>query len=716
LPPSPDNDVTTRAVLRIAVLVLVVLALGLPINDLARYAVLLAGSVAIFSSAVWLRPARWAAALAVLAIVVAGQWLWPAPRIEEGHNIFIADDGRAGALERGLPAEAYRLMTAEFDARHPRESRCAVNSAGCWRGEFPMRAYAFSADAIYSGADYSRRVTGIDFSDPVWLRLGFINEGYNWNGDSDLQRNKRESRWRLLHPWRLTMPYFVAYRFPTEFTGSRLCWRGLLLWETDADRFEPLRNSGLDCREIQPADTGRLIFGVSIAAPLEMHLQPTSVVRLHGLLESGLALLGAIAILLLLVRVRLRPMALPLTLMGLALFIVLLQDANFIGGWRPFDGGDDGLWYESVGRRIAQHVLAGDFRQALVGGETVYYYGGPGLRYLRALERFAFGDTFLGYLSLMQAMPLLVFAAFKRFFTLRTALALTLIFIAVPVGALFGSTYFQYVKWAARGFADPAAAVFFIAALVNLVGRERGGPDRRFGPALAAGLLFAMALWVRPNLAPAAGILLGGAGLAALWQGQIVRVAGLCIGFLPVLGMALHNWVFGGVFVLFSANATITEALPMPPSAYVAAAGELLRLDLAGEHIRRGILQWARWLAGPSESFLMVPVNAAAIVVLIGVAVRGRVFDPWLRLIAAAALVQHTVAWFYLSSDRYYYLVWFLTLLVCVVWVRDEGIGLLQRRLPRMARWLDHHPVRARFERLLDRLVVLTGVAAPAHK
>ena len=707
---------TTRAVLRIAVLVLMALALGLPINDLLRYGVLLAGSIAIFSSAIWRRSARWIAALAVLAIVVAGQWLWPAPRIEEGHNVFIADEGRAGALERGLPGEAFRLMTAEFDARHPRESRCAVNSAGCWRGEFPARAYAFSADAIYSGADYSRRATGIDFSDPVWLRLGFINEGYNWNGDSDLQRNKREPRWRLLHPWRLAMPYFVMARFPADFTGSRLCWRGLLLWETDAGRFEPLRNSDRDCRVIQAADTGRRIFGVSIAAPLEMHLQPTLAIRLRGLFESGLAVLGAVAILLLLVRVRLRPMALPLTLMSLALFIVLLQDANFIGGWRPFDGGDDGLWYESVGRRIAQHVLAGDVRQALIGGEAVYYYGGPGLRYLRALERFTFGDSFLGYLSLVLAMPLLVFAAFKRFFTPRTALALSLIFIAVPVGALFGSTYFQYVKWAARGFADPAAAAFFIAALVNLVGREHGGPDGRFGPALAAGLLFALALWVRPNLAPAAGILLGGAGLVALWQGQIVRVAGLCIGFLPVLGMALHNWVFGGVFVLFSANATIAEALPMPPSAYVAAAGELLRLDLAGENIRRGILQWARWLAGPSESFLMVPFNAVAIIVLIRVAAWGRIFDPWLRLIAAAVLVQHTVAWFYLSSDRYYYLVWFLTLLVCVVWIRDEGIGLLQRRLPRAAHWLDHHPARARLASLLDCLVVLTGVAAPAQK
>ena len=77
-------------------------------------------------------------------------------------------------------------------------SCCAIGSSGCWRGEFPARAYAFSADAIFSGADYSRRVTSIDFSDPVWWRLGFINEGYNWYGGSDLQRDKREPRWKVL--------------------------------------------------------------------------------------------------------------------------------------------------------------------------------------------------------------------------------------------------------------------------------------------------------------------------------------------------------------------------------------------------------------------------------------------------------------------------------------------------------------------------------------
>ena len=76
---------------------------------------------------------------------------------------------------------------------------------------------------------------------------------------------------------------------------------------------------------------------------------------------------------------------------------------------------------------------------------------------------------------------------------------------------------------------------------------------------------------MRPNIAPAAGILLAGAGLAALAQRHFRRVAGLVVGFAAVLGMALHNLVYGGVLVLFTTTAELPRLLLMPPSAYFAA-------------------------------------------------------------------------------------------------------------------------------------------------
>ena len=51
----------------------------------------------------------------------------------------------------------------------------------------------------------------------------FNDKQYNWYDKSDIQRGKRERWSNVWQPWQVTMPYFVMYRFPTEFAGSTLC-------------------------------------------------------------------------------------------------------------------------------------------------------------------------------------------------------------------------------------------------------------------------------------------------------------------------------------------------------------------------------------------------------------------------------------------------------------------------------------------------------------
>ena len=71
----------------------------------------------------------------------------------------------------------------------------------------------------------------------------------------------------------------------------------------------------------------------------------------------------------------------------------------------------------------------------------------------------------------------------------------------------------------------------------------------------------------------------------------------MCIGFLPVFSMALHNWVFGHVFVLFSANSHDTNLLVMPPSAYAAALREPVHAEFQPADIcMRAFLQIVNWL------------------------------------------------------------------------------------------------------------------------
>jgi hypothetical protein len=610
--------------------------------------------------------------------------------------------GGPGALERELPADVYRHLTQEFDREYPLAKRCDPNKTqGCWLGQgFPDRAYAYSADGIFHPSDMSRAVTAIDFSDPVWLRLGFVNDNkYNWYVGSDVQRASRDRRfWMGLHRWHLTMPWFEMIRLPVAYVGGQLCWRGDVMWEGSGGHFSLWR--GDQCRAVGPDDAGRRVVGIAIKPDsLAMRLEPPFKVRLLQFAPPLLALFASIGVVLALVRVRPRRTILPFILLGLAVVVIGIDDGSFLGGVRPFDGGDDGLFYDSVGRDILQKLLAGDVTGFLIGGEKVFFYGGPGLRYFRAIEHLLFGESYLGYLSLVLLLPIAAYGLLRRFLPGGWAIVIALGFIAIPVGELFGTTFFEYAKWAARGFADPAAYILFILGLWVLIGARPPAPyepprsHEAFTPALFGALLLAFGIAMKPIVAPAAAVFLTGAGLSTLYFRQWRRLAGLCLGILPVFSMALHNWVFGHVFVLFSSNSQQSDLLTMPPSAWLAAIGEVVRLNFAGDHLHRAFFQIVNWLSGPAESAWTLPLNAAGVAIVIYVVLYGRRFDPWLRLVGVTALAQHAVALFYQAAiARYHFLTWFLTMLVVMAFMQKIGFDWLRRRYPALSERFVQHP------------------------
>ena len=153
----------------LAVLVLACLVVGLPVNSIGAYALLVAVAVLAFTGEVETRAKSWLVALVAVVIAVAAQWLLAPPRIDEGHNVFLPGP----ALQRALPAPVYDRLTEEFAARYP---QCSVDEERCRKAGRPDRAYAFSADGIFHKSDASRAVTGVGFASPVWLRLGFVND------------------------------------------------------------------------------------------------------------------------------------------------------------------------------------------------------------------------------------------------------------------------------------------------------------------------------------------------------------------------------------------------------------------------------------------------------------------------------------------------------------------------------------------------------------
>jgi len=664
---------------KIAVLALVVAAIGLPINDLTDYAMLLVATLVVCVGTLKALPSRWIAALALALAVAAGHILLPAPRIDEGHNVFLP--GPKAASTPGLPRAVFDFLDRQFAEQYPPEKRCDDQSRGCWR---PARSaaqdgFGFSSDGIFDHAAWSRRVTGIRFSDPVHARLGIVNEKiYNWSPNaSDIERFTRDKRsLNLFDRYQLRFPLYIMYRFPAAFVGSTLCWRGDVLWETEGEHFDALSHADMACRAIAPADAGRRIVAVAIRLdhPLAMTLVPSWTVRLRDAFATGLTLAGVLGLLGLLVRVAPRRLVWPVVLVGVSLVVVAAIDINFIGGYRPLDGGDDGMTYEGYARDIVRFMLAGDIVSALRGDEATYYFT-PGFRYVRAFERFAFGDTYLGYLSLILALPFLVDALFRRFLPDRWASFVTLAFVATPIGALFGSAFLYYVKWAARGFADPCGYILLLAGMVALIPRADEVDHPPVAPAFFGALLMALGTFVRPNVVLASGVMVLGAVAFAVRQRAFARAGAILAGFATLAVSPLHNWVFGHSLVPFADIVSQPQTLVMPPSKYFAAAYDLLHLDLASGHVVAAVEKIAWWLSGPGNFYLTIPLNAAAVASLVWVGFFGSRFDSWLRLIALATLLEHGTGATYANWDRYHLVTWLLTALVAIVWLHQSGIG-----------------------------------------
>jgi len=341
-----------------------------------------------------------------------------------------------------------------------------AGTSGCWRpGAIPDRPFAFAADGLFDGHAYSRRGGGVDFSDPVWLRLGIINDlsldVFPHAGDIARLARDRHSL-AILHRWQLRLPYFVMVQMPAAFTGSELCWRGVLLWEGEREQFAPLTSVDTTCRTLALDDARRRIFGIAIEpdSRLAMTLKPNARILALRLINAATTLIAVGAILLVLVRWRPGGAALPVLLAALALIVIVGTDVTFVGGYRPFDNGDDGLIFSGFARRMLEALSHGDALGVLEGAEKVYGFT-PGMRYFRALEYVLFGDSFLGYLTLMLALPYLVYRVAVRFLGQDWAIAFVLLFVLTPIGVVFGTTYAHFASWAARGYADPLGAMLF---------------------------------------------------------------------------------------------------------------------------------------------------------------------------------------------------------------------------------------------------------------
>jgi hypothetical protein len=537
----------------------------------------------------------------------------PRAAIEEGHNIFLVTAHRT-ALENGLPAPLYAEWRDTFLQRFPPDQE----PDAYWRQMFPLTLYAFSTDAAWRPARYSRVVDTIAFEDLTEFRGGFANdERFNFFGEAPhpitLARN-----------FQADLPFFVMYEFSSASVGSTLEWRGTLWWERADGSVERLAHTEPAGREVTAADVGRKVYalhlpsvvdkpwlldGAPSADALAVRLVLSPRLAASRIVSHVLGLLALAGILILTIDIAWRRYAAAVGLAAAGAIVVALiigfSQGKYLGpDYPPHGGGDDGLSHESKGREMAMKAMRGDIVGALQGEQSIFF-DTPGMRYFRFAEKVVFGDTNLGYAAFVALFPALVYLLVSRLAGVLPAVAATAFFILSPTGSL---SFVQYLQNAKLGYAEAAGFGLFIAGAYLLFVSQPAWNGRRNPAAAFAGAAFlAAVLFLRPNLVLSS-IVIGAAFVVAAvrardWTTAIAAGAGLGL----ALWMPLHNYAYGGEFVLMTRAGT-TISLQLSPLSYARAAGELVTGQWAGEHLAATATQVRQWLGGTPR----LPVAALA--------------------------------------------------------------------------------------------------------
>ena len=639
-------------------------AVGLPILTLETFFFFLGFTLFLF----WAGPLekgrlRWAALLFCGLLFV--QSIAPAPIIQEGHNIYIPPGKSERATfppYRQLPSVVANILRAEFLRVYPPDSWCSPDIP-CWRlTSRPDQTFTFSSDAFWKKTPYSREVATLQFNTLRTFRGGFTND---LDVSGILLSNTNWYDWRDdVLPKRSNMPFFVMYIFPSEAVSGTLCFSGLILWEGAGGKFQRYQAADTLCQTFTSAQVGQRIFGVSVdpELPLAMRFHPPSAWAKWHQFHT---ILSVLMLMVLLSPFSFRGQAKPIT----GTFFLFLCAFLYISGshslyhfehLQVLNGGDDPLTYRGFGRIIAYNLYQGKWEAALEGARSVFYFM-PGMRYISALESITFGDTELGGLLRMLAMFVGFWLLVKQYFPgwLAPVVFLMFLFSGTLTPTLSGSfldasAFFDRLGQA--GYSESVSYAFFPLGIVSLIRFVQDRTPLPFGA--FAGFSFAIAIACRPNLLVPAFMVLAYTGQLLIKRRQGVLLLAIAIGFLPFFLIPLHNYYFGGEFVLLTSAAYIPTNYSVPVSLYWQTFWGVFGMGDGGD-FDRILSHLLAWLS-PRKWMITVAMLIAACGLLLD-----RRYTS--RVLALAVVGSHLPFLFWTPLWRYTCFPWLLTAIAALV-------------------------------------------------
>ena len=351
----------------------------------------------------------------------------------------------------------------------------------------------------------------------------------------------------------------VFYEFPEELRGAELCWVGSIFLGPESVK---VHHPDFSCVEIDSRIQQHRVYYSGIGKSIQLELRPALMGRVRDILRQTLLFFLSVGLLLVSFswkrRQNFKEDAALLAMLTLSTVIVRLFSRFY--PMTIFSGGNDGLTHEALARRIAYILSQGDVREALRGGESIFYYM-PGLRYFSAIGKFIFGESHLFYFFAMLFLPIVLSRLLECWRTtssqrLWAVAVLCLQPFSFGVSKLSFRTHLELAGW---GYAEPLAVLCMPSSWLLL---ERSSQ-------LLSGVFSACAVILRPNYG--LGLALAGMGslLEKFSRRELAKKIVWSSGFAAFLLLTLHNWIFGARFVPLTASNQLPTNRPISSSDYL---------------------------------------------------------------------------------------------------------------------------------------------------
>ena len=338
-------------------------------------------------------------------------------------------------------------------------------------------------------------------------------------------------------------PFFLNFKFPKIYKGSKFCTSN----SNTPKNCQYITESTRDFEFINKGEKNQLLF-------LKQNFVLISIKSFLSILLILSFYFVSRKIYVLKVREKIE-LLYPLSTILILTIITFtnIENINFLNSYLYQYPGGDGFLYLYWGNLISQAFKELNFIEFLRGGADVFYWM-PGMRYFVGIEKIIYGNAYYLHLIILSFLPFIIRKFLSIYLSKRIVFLLITSFLLLPLMHHMGFSYFQFYRYFTKVFAEPIAYTIFLIGFVRLI-YYFDKKDFLYSTLPLTCFILVTACVMRPNLTISCFFLLL-IPFFDLFKSQqfkilIIFCAAGSVIFLPLL----HNYYFGGIFVLFTSAA-----------------------------------------------------------------------------------------------------------------------------------------------------------------